>query len=123
MDEGSGSQGERLVRLEERLSSLLVRGDHLEDKLTEANDTMIRVEAKLDSISGILIKVILAQLGMIAATIGVEFIPRSPVNWNTAVFHTIGYIGIFSIIFLILIMGQIKYQWGGGKDRKLSSNA
>lgn len=62
-----------------------------------------RIEGKLDTtkndINQTLTKVIYALIGIIAANIGVEFTPHSPIDWLGGFSDATRFISIFAIIF------------------------
>jgi len=69
-----------------------------------------RIEAKVDALNDTISKVVYALLAIVAATVGVEFIPRSPVDWYGATLFTQRFFSIASMIFLsIMLFMSIKY--------------
>jgi len=81
-----------------------------------------RIETKVDALNDTISKVVYALLAIVAATVGVEFIPRSPVDWYGAMLFTQRFFSIASMIFLSTMLflsvkhnGNIK---DSGKNRK-----
>jgi hypothetical protein len=69
-----------------------------------------RIEAKVDALNDTISKVVYALLAIVAATVGVEFLPRSPIDWYGATLFTQRFFSIASMMFLsIMLFTSIRY--------------
>jgi hypothetical protein len=93
-----------LAKMNEKLT--VMQGD-LKTAI-DAKGVAEKCETKIDSLSNTLTKIIYAQLGLIAAIIGVKFIPQSPVDWYGATTYGSRIILILVIVFLILRAIQLR---------------
>lgn len=77
--------------------------DYVDDpEVKDLYRMMYCMESKIDALNESIMKVVYALLAIVAATVGVEFIPRSPVDWVGASDFMGKFIGIFSMAFLAI---------------------
>lgn len=76
----------------------------------DAKSVSLQNGVKIDNLANILTKIIYAQIGLIAAIIGVKFIPQSPIDWYGATTYGSRLLLIMATIFVILRSWQLRKQ-------------
>jgi hypothetical protein len=80
-----------------------------------------RIESKVDALNDTISKVVYALLAIVAATVGVEFLPRSPIDWYGATLFTQRFFSIASMVFLAIMLFKARRNGGRtAKDRDLA---
>jgi len=81
-----------------------------DDRVFDIATSLGRIEAKVDALNDTISKVVYALLAIVAATVGVEFIPRSPIDWYGAILFSQRFFSIASMVFLsIMLFLSVKY--------------
>lgn len=68
--------------------------------------TLGRIEGSMNVLINQGMKTTYALIAVIAATVGVEFFPRSPIRWADALSNSSKFLSILVIVFLVLRMVQ-----------------
>lgn len=71
-----------------------------------------RIEARTSSIENMQSKVVVALIGIIAAVIGVQFTPHSPIPWEEGIRYASRFLVLFTFTFLVgrLIQFRVTHQ-------------
>lgn len=80
------------------------------DRIFDIYECLGRIEGKLDQVAGNQNKTTLALIGIIAAQLGLEFKPNSPIDWLTGLNNSLFYLTIFTLVFVSLRMIQTRKQ-------------
>lgn len=66
----------------------------------EVNASLVRIETKLEMLNGTITKVVYALIGIIAATVGIQFTPHSPIDWIGGADTSTRFLAILVSIFM-----------------------
>jgi len=79
-----------------------------ENRYFDIAQALGRVESKLDSLKNATetynTKVLYALVAIIGATVGVEFLPQSPINLYYSIIHCAKFMAVFFSIFLTCLL-------------------
>jgi len=88
--------------------------DKKDDHGFDIAQSLGRIESKVDALNDTISKVVYALLAIVAATVGVEFLPNSPIDWYGATLFTQRFFSIASLVFLAIML--LKTSFNGGKN-------
>lgn len=66
--------------------------------------TLGRIESKVDATKDSVSKVIYGLIGLIAAVVGVQFYPHSPIDWMNGIEYATRFLTIFTLVFVSIVL-------------------
>jgi hypothetical protein len=83
-----------------------------DETLREIHQGIGRIEAKVDSVKDTISKVVYALLAIVAATVGVEFFPKSPINILAGIEYTTRFLTFFTYVFVPIMIYKTRKKAG-----------
>ena len=113
---------EVLTRIEQKIDSEIASSiAKIEAKVnSDIIMSLSKIETKIEGLNDTISKVVYGLLAIVAATVGVEFLPNSPIDWYGATLFAQRFFSIASMVFLVLMLSQNTLKKGNENKKWLA---